>query len=74
MTTSIKGEAVTDLWKSMKKESIIQYKMRVEIAGQQGLGGRQTAVPQPGLMGLSQDDKSNAMIQDSSIERSQTGV
>jgi hypothetical protein len=57
----------------MKKESIIQYRMRVEIAGKQDLG-RQTTVAQPGRMGLSQDDKNNAMIQDSTIERSQTGV
>lgn len=71
----MKGEAVTDLWKSIKKEGIIQYKMRVEIAGQQGLG-RQGTVAQPGRLGLSMDDKgnNNNMIQDSTIERSQTGV
>ena len=65
------------MWKTVKKESIIQYKMRVEIAGQQGLG-RQTTTAVPTKAGLGQVNESveqkTSMIQDSAVERCQTGV
>ncbi len=55
----------------MRRENIIQYKMRVEVAGQQSGGGigRQTTMAANGASQIKE-----GMIQESQIERSQTGM